>query len=80
MKVHLLIFRHLGEKSQLVIVKNAGHAINREKPREVCKLIRNFCVDSSVKVRDRHKVRDLFLLCLFNEAVRGADVRDEGKT
>ncbi|XP_020103999.1 uncharacterized protein LOC109721020 isoform X1 [Ananas comosus] len=48
--------RHLGEKSQLVIVKNAGHAINREKPREVCKLIRNFCVDSSVKVRDRHKV------------------------
>ncbi|KAL6594042.1 hypothetical protein ACP70R_048943 [Stipagrostis hirtigluma subsp. patula] len=31
--------RHLGEKSRLVVVKNAGHAANLEKSNEVCKNI-----------------------------------------
>jgi len=45
-------FRHLGDISELVIVKNAGHAINREKPAELCRLIRNYIVDPTVKYRD----------------------------
>uniref|UniRef100_A0A804LL90 AB hydrolase-1 domain-containing protein n=1 Tax=Zea mays TaxID=4577 RepID=A0A804LL90_MAIZE len=31
--------RHLGESSRLVVVKNAGHAANLEKSKEVCKSI-----------------------------------------
>uniref|UniRef100_A0ACD5XLZ5 Uncharacterized protein n=1 Tax=Avena sativa TaxID=4498 RepID=A0ACD5XLZ5_AVESA len=31
--------RHLGENSRLVVVKNAGHAVNLEKGKEVCKNI-----------------------------------------
>ncbi|XP_062211445.1 uncharacterized protein LOC133912620 isoform X2 [Phragmites australis] len=31
--------RHLGDKSRLVVVKNAGHAANLEKSKEVCKNI-----------------------------------------
>ncbi|XP_078157171.1 uncharacterized protein LOC144552983 isoform X3 [Carex rostrata] len=34
--------RHLGENSQLVTIKEAGHAVNLEKPKEVCKHIINF--------------------------------------
>uniref|UniRef100_A0A0D9VUR9 AB hydrolase-1 domain-containing protein n=1 Tax=Leersia perrieri TaxID=77586 RepID=A0A0D9VUR9_9ORYZ len=29
--------RHLGENSRLVVIKNAGHAVNLEKSKEVCK-------------------------------------------
>ncbi|KAL5209566.1 hypothetical protein ABZP36_005189 [Zizania latifolia] len=31
--------RHLGENSRLVVIKNAGHAVNLEKAKEVCKAI-----------------------------------------
>ncbi|KAG8097321.1 hypothetical protein GUJ93_ZPchr0013g35447 [Zizania palustris] len=31
--------RHIGENSRLVVIKNAGHAVNLEKPKEVCKAI-----------------------------------------
>lgn len=31
--------RHLGDNSRLVVVKNAGHAANIEKSKEVCKTI-----------------------------------------
>ncbi|XP_066350070.1 uncharacterized protein [Miscanthus floridulus] len=34
--------RHLGENSRLVVVKNAGHAANLEKSKEVCKSIIDF--------------------------------------
>ncbi|KAG2711924.1 hypothetical protein I3760_04G100500 [Carya illinoinensis] len=37
--------RHLGENAQLAILKNAGHAINGEKPKEMCKHMKSFLVD-----------------------------------
>ncbi|KAJ1699605.1 hypothetical protein LUZ63_008117 [Rhynchospora breviuscula] len=37
--------RHLEENSQLVIIKEAGHAVNLEKPAEVVKNIINFFVE-----------------------------------
>ncbi|XP_062149399.1 uncharacterized protein LOC133858004 isoform X1 [Alnus glutinosa] len=37
--------RHVGEKAQLVILKNAGHAINIEKPKEMLKHMKSFFVD-----------------------------------
>ncbi|XP_050291174.1 uncharacterized protein LOC126732394 [Quercus robur] len=37
--------RHLGENAELVIMKNAGHAINVEKPKEMCKHIESFLMD-----------------------------------
>ncbi|KAE7998055.1 hypothetical protein FH972_002633 [Carpinus fangiana] len=36
--------RHVGENAQLVIMKNAGHAINIEKPKEMVKLIKSFLI------------------------------------
>jgi len=47
--------RHLGDTSELIVVKNAGHAINREKPAELCRLIKNYIIDPPVKYRDSHK-------------------------
>ncbi|MED6168962.1 hypothetical protein PIB30_016882 [Stylosanthes scabra] len=37
--------RHIGEKAQLVVLKNAGHAINVEKPKEMYKNIKSFLID-----------------------------------
>ena len=34
-----LLCRHIGENSRLVVVKKAGHAVNLEKDKEVCKNI-----------------------------------------
>jgi hypothetical protein len=34
-----MLSRHLGESSRLVVVKKAGHAVNLEKDKEVCKNI-----------------------------------------
>ncbi|KAJ9541867.1 hypothetical protein OSB04_028373 [Centaurea solstitialis] len=36
--------RHLGENAQLVILKDCGHAINAEKPKELYKHIKSFLV------------------------------------
>ncbi|KAI4317281.1 hypothetical protein L6164_025164 [Bauhinia variegata] len=37
--------RHIGEKAQLVVIKNAGHAINVEKPKELYKNLKSFLID-----------------------------------
>ncbi|KAF5480867.1 hypothetical protein F2P56_001576 [Juglans regia] len=37
--------RLVGENAKLVILKNAGHAINIEKPKEMCKLMKSFLID-----------------------------------
>ncbi|KAI5324650.1 PREDICTED: monoacylglycerol lipase [Prunus dulcis] len=37
--------RQIGESSQLVILKNAGHAINVEKPKEMYKHMKSFLID-----------------------------------
>lgn len=34
--------RHIGENAELVVVKEAGHAINAEKPKEMYKHIKAF--------------------------------------
>lgn len=38
--------RHLGENAELVVIKNAGHAFNIEKPKEFYKHLKCFLVDS----------------------------------
>ncbi|CAL5214399.1 unnamed protein product [Lathyrus oleraceus] len=38
--------RHLGENAQLAVVKNAGHAINMEKPKKLYKILKSFLIDS----------------------------------
>ncbi|KAG0494682.1 hypothetical protein HPP92_005676 [Vanilla planifolia] len=35
------------EKSQLVVIKNAGHAVNLEKSKELCKHLEAFVIDTS---------------------------------
>ena len=40
--IYLCIYRHIDENSELVIIKNAGHAINAEKPKEMYKHFRSF--------------------------------------
>ncbi|KAF5763252.1 putative triacylglycerol lipase [Helianthus annuus] len=37
--------RHLGENAELVIIKNSGHAINAEKPKELYKNMKSFLTD-----------------------------------
>ncbi|KAM1052832.1 hypothetical protein FF1_000376 [Malus domestica] len=37
--------RQIGESANLVIIKNAGHAINAEKPKEMCKHMKSFLID-----------------------------------
>ncbi|XP_009603502.1 uncharacterized protein [Nicotiana tomentosiformis] len=38
--------RHLGNNAQLVIIKDAGHAINMEKPKVLYKHLKSFLLDS----------------------------------
>uniref|UniRef100_A0A6V7QW67 AB hydrolase-1 domain-containing protein n=1 Tax=Ananas comosus var. bracteatus TaxID=296719 RepID=A0A6V7QW67_ANACO len=42
--------RHLDENCQMVVIKNAGHAVNLEKPKEVCKHILAFFLDSGSQI------------------------------
>ncbi|KAG9135278.1 hypothetical protein Leryth_015175 [Lithospermum erythrorhizon] len=37
--------RHLGENAQLVLIENAGHAINLEKPKIMYKHLKSFLID-----------------------------------
>lgn len=37
--------RHLGDNAQLVVIKNAGHALNVEKPKEMYKNLKSFLID-----------------------------------
>ncbi|XP_076904388.1 uncharacterized protein LOC143559810 [Bidens hawaiensis] len=39
--------RYLGENAELVILKNAGHAVNAEKPKELYKNMKSFLVGTS---------------------------------
>jgi pimeloyl-ACP methyl ester carboxylesterase len=52
--IHKENFRHLGDNSHLVIIKNAGHAINCEKPKELCDIIKRYFVDDSLKTYERY--------------------------
>jgi len=65
LELGLWLKRHLGDTSELVIVKNAGHAINREKPAELCRLIRNYIIDPTVKYRDDRKVHNYIIIVPF---------------
>ncbi|KHN29048.1 Monoacylglycerol lipase ABHD6 [Glycine soja] len=37
--------RHLGENARLVVIKNAGHALNVQKPKEMYKNLKSFLID-----------------------------------
>ncbi|ESW20402.1 hypothetical protein PHAVU_006G206100 [Phaseolus vulgaris] len=39
--------RHIGENAQMVVVKNAGHAVNLEKPKEFGKHLKAFLIDTN---------------------------------
>ncbi|KAI3506253.1 hypothetical protein L1887_28609 [Cichorium endivia] len=43
---------HLGEISELVILKNTGHAVNMEQPKELIRLIKLFFIDRSFPQRE----------------------------
>lgn len=51
---------HLEGNSQLEVIKNAGHAVNLEKPKEVCKLLKAFIIDSSKQEFNNHKAKKWF--------------------
>ncbi|XP_078164398.1 uncharacterized protein LOC144559260 [Carex rostrata] len=46
--------RHLGDNSRQVVVNNAGHAINLEKPKELCNIIKQYFMDDSFKKYERY--------------------------
>jgi len=35
----------VGEKAELVVIEDAGHAINAEKPKEMYKNLKSFLID-----------------------------------
>lgn len=39
------LYRHLGSNAQLVVIKDAGHALNLEKPREFVKHLKSFLIE-----------------------------------
>ncbi|XP_065026601.1 uncharacterized protein LOC135650878 isoform X1 [Musa acuminata AAA Group] len=41
--------RHLGDNARLVVISNAGHAVNLEKSKELCRHIIAFFLDSPLK-------------------------------
>lgn len=42
----LMEYRHLEENAKLVLIKNAGHALNLEKPKDFAKHLKSFLIDS----------------------------------
>lgn len=48
--------RHLGEKSRLVVIKKAGHAVNLEKDKEVCKNIVEYLREPILSALNGEKV------------------------
>lgn len=38
-------YRHIGENAKIQVIKNAGHALNIEKPREFAKHLKAFLFD-----------------------------------
>lgn len=45
LKLILLKCRHLGDNAELVVIPNAGHAFNIEKPKEYYTHLKSFLVD-----------------------------------
>ncbi|KAK7412155.1 hypothetical protein VNO78_03604 [Psophocarpus tetragonolobus] len=39
--------RHIGENAKMIVIKNAGHAVNLEKPKEFSKHLKAFLIDST---------------------------------
>lgn len=50
---------HIGEKARLVIIKNAGHAVNIEKPKEFAKHLKSFLAANPVP-SSSHQTKYLF--------------------
>ncbi|XP_059459714.1 uncharacterized protein LOC132189151 isoform X2 [Corylus avellana] len=48
--------RHLGDNAHLVVIKNAGHAFNVEKPKDFCKHLISFLVDLPAAAAAIHPV------------------------
>ncbi|KAI9117024.1 hypothetical protein K1719_012023 [Acacia pycnantha] len=46
--------RHLGDKPQLLVIKNVGHALNIEKPKELCKSLKSVLIESSVPTKQEN--------------------------
>lgn len=38
--------RHIGENAQMVVIKNAGHALNIEKSKEFARHLKSFLIDA----------------------------------
>lgn len=48
---HLYVFNsysHVGENAEIAIIKNAGHAVNLEKPKEFAKHLKSFLTADSL--------------------------------
>ncbi|KAG6506340.1 hypothetical protein ZIOFF_031663 [Zingiber officinale] len=60
LKDKLLMTMHLGDRAQLVVIRNVGHAVNLEKSREFCENIIKFCHDSSFNDHNLQKDRVFF--------------------
>jgi hypothetical protein len=56
----LQISRHLEGNSQLVVIKNAGHAVNLEKPKDVCRNIIGFFKEPITEASNEEKVCKLW--------------------
>uniref|UniRef100_A0A0D9X1M7 AB hydrolase-1 domain-containing protein n=1 Tax=Leersia perrieri TaxID=77586 RepID=A0A0D9X1M7_9ORYZ len=48
--------RHLGDNSRLVVIRNAGHAVNLEKPKDVCRNIIEFFQEPVAEALNDEKV------------------------
>lgn len=45
--IYVAFNRHLGENARMVVIANAGHAVNLEKPKEFAKHLKDFLHDDS---------------------------------
>ncbi|KAG6516501.1 hypothetical protein ZIOFF_026966 [Zingiber officinale] len=63
--------RHLGDRAQLVVIRNAGHAVNLEKSREFCENIVKFFHDSSFNDHNWQKVNRRVQALYVNELSAG---------
>ncbi|XP_054806891.1 uncharacterized protein LOC129309353 [Prosopis cineraria] len=48
--------RHLGDNAQLFVIKNAGHALNIEKPKELYKYLKSILIESSVPTKQENHI------------------------
>lgn len=69
LELGLRLKRHL-ENSQLEVVKNAGHAVIMEKPMELCKLLKEFVIDSSKQEYNKYKSTNWLSATKYCESVK----------